>query len=214
MSDKPSAPPSAPPSGSVPPAGVPQKSSSGLLWIGLLLLIVGGGGVYLRMQKSGQTTETIPAPVAPPQGESELAKAAAELNEAPPPPPPEETPEAAPTPATEPAKTAAKGGGGCSGNCQGTETPKLLSALQSKAGQARSCYNRALRLNSNLEGKLTASVRVGPTGAPCSVSITADTLNDPGVKSCVTQMFRSSEYPAPQGGCVQVNVPISFVAKQ
>jgi hypothetical protein len=201
--------------GSISPPGVPTKSGSGLVWLGLLLLVVGSGGVYLRMQKSApESTEARPAP--PPAGPAtnDAAKAAAELNDAPPPPPPEEAPaEPAPTPSSEPTKTAGKASAGCSGACQGSETPKLVSALQAKAGQARSCYNRALRLNSTLEGKMTASVRVGPSGAPCSVTITSDTLNDAGVKSCVTQMFRSSEYPAPQGGCVQVNVPLSFVAK-
>jgi hypothetical protein len=212
MSEK----PSAPPSGSVPPAGVPTKSSSGLVWVAVVLLLVAGGGVFFRMKKAEPTeTATTVTPTAQPDQGKEIAQAAAELNDAPPPPPPEETPEAKTPDSAEPAKASGpKNPGGCSGACQGTETPKLISALQAKGGQARSCYNRALRLNSALEGKLTASVRVGPTGTPCSVSIINDTLNDPAVKSCVTQMFRSSEYPAPQGGCVQVNVPLSFVAKQ
>lgn len=201
----------------MPPAGVPTKSGSGLVWIGLGLLIVGGGGVYFRTQKSAHSevqTETV-TDVAPAKTDA-TAKAAAELNEAPPPPPPEEPTEAKPDPAVEQAKgqgVKSGGNGGCSGACQGAETPALVSKIRATAGQARSCYNRALRLNTGLEGKMTASVRVGPSGAACQVSIVGDTLNDAGVRSCVTQMFRSTPYPAPQGGCVQIDVPLNFVAK-
>lgn len=203
---------SEPPAGSIRPAGVPTKSGSGLLWLGLALLLVGGGGAYFRLSKH-RGSEPATAPPAPAVVRDDSASKAAELNEAPPPPPPEEA--AAPEkPAEEAPKAAgAKGNAGCSGACQGVETPALVSALRAKAGQARTCYNRALRLNTGLEGKMTASVKVGPTGAPCQVSITGDTLNDAGVRSCVTQMFRSSSYPAPQNGCVQIEVPLAFVAK-
>jgi len=186
--------------------------------MGLALLLIAGGGVYLRTRKPadpGAATETLaPAPQAKTDA---TAKAAAELNEAPPPPPPDETEEAKPDPsAAEQAKAqGAKSGGGagCSGACQGAETPALVSKIRATAGQARNCYNRALRLNAGLEGKMTASVRVGPSGTACQVNIVGDTLNDAGVRSCVTQMFRSTPYPAPQGGCVQIDVPLNFVAK-
>jgi len=205
-----------PPAGSMPPAGVPTKSGSGLVWIALVLLVAGGGGVYFRTQKSADSeVQTETKVTAPPPTADVAAKAAAELNDAPPPPPPEEPTEVKPDPsAADSAKTqATKSSGGCSGTCQGAETPALVSAIRATAGQARNCYNRALRLNTGLEGKMTASVRVGPNGAACQVNIVGDTLNDAGVRSCVTQMFRANPYPAPQGGCVQIDVPLNFVAK-
>jgi hypothetical protein len=79
---------------------------------------------------------------------------------------------------------------------------------------ARGCYDRALRNNSNLAGKLTIAVRVAQNGSACSVNATSDTLGDPSVTSCVLQKFRSGKYPRPRGGCVDAAVPISFVSQK
>jgi hypothetical protein len=34
------------------------------------------------------------------------------------------------------------------------------------------------------------------------------------VGSCVLSRFRGQNFPAPSGGCVTVNIPISFTIKQ
>jgi hypothetical protein len=83
--------------------------------------------------------------------------------------------------------------------------------LGGKGGQARSCYERALTHNSSLTGKLVASVRVGPNGNVCTASASNDTLGDAAVTNCVLSRFRSGKFPKPIGGCVDVNVPLSFV---
>ncbi|MBM4361481.1 MAG: AgmX/PglI C-terminal domain-containing protein, partial [Deltaproteobacteria bacterium] len=105
------------------------------------------------------------------------------------------------------------GGGGCSGACKGNATPALQAALGGAAGSARGCYERALRTNSMLQGKLVVGVRVAPGGGTCNASIVTDTLGDGAVGSCVLQKFRGGTFPAPAGGCVDVQVPISFMPK-
>lgn len=93
-------------------------------------------------------------------------------------------------------------------------TVALQRTLRAKAGQARSCYNRALSNNdSELSGSLTVNVRVGPKGEACRVSIGSDTLGDSDVSRCVAQRFRSGDFPLPNGGCVDVAVPINFVSQ-
>jgi hypothetical protein len=99
----------------------------------------------------------------------------------------------------------------CDSPCNGRETAELLSALGAKAGQARSCYEKALSNNGALAGRLEVAVRVSPTGSACSASIGKDGLGDAAVTSCLLSRFRSGKYPQPTGGCVDVSVPMNFM---
>jgi hypothetical protein len=36
-------------------------------------------------------------------------------------------------------------------------------------------------------------------------------MGSPGVANCAANVFRNGTYPAPAGGCVDANVPMSFV---
>lgn len=102
----------------------------------------------------------------------------------------------------------------CDATCGGTATAELQSALRAKAGQARSCYERALSHNSELQGSLAVQVRIGPGGEVCAATLAKDKLGDPTVTGCVVQRFRGGPFPKPSGGCVDVEVPINFVPRQ
>jgi hypothetical protein len=171
------------------------------------LIAVALGGGLLVWRSTQQRPEPDPAPLA-----AKPAVPPPPLFEPPPPPPLEEpTPEPPPEPKPEPEKPTARRDTACDGECNGTVTAELSSALHGKAGQARSCYERALSHNSSLSGKLVASIRVGPSGSICSASAGNDTLGDAAVTNCVLSRFRSGKFPKPTGGCVDVAVPINFV---
>jgi hypothetical protein len=207
--------------GSHPGAGLPGKNSGRtLVLLGIVLLALAGAGVAWKLSQS----EAQPDDVAPPKAASAAEPAAAEappapeLAEAPPPPPPLDE-AAAPLPPGSldnlpNSSPTLKMSGGCPASCTGRETPALLSALRAKATQARGCYNRALRQNSTLSGKLRVETKVNSRGAACSVRVVEDTIKDPAVKSCVTEIFRNGTYPPPQGACVTLAAPLSFVAKE
>lgn len=196
---------------SEPPENVIPKRRGGGGWlIGLgVLLLLGAGGLVVwknQSQKDDEVVEesTVSVPSSQP--------ADAELAEPPPPPPPVDT---APAPSAVPSaapSTAAKASP-CGGTCGGTEGAGFEAALRARAGQARTCYNRGLRANAELEGRMTVSLRVGPSGTACSASIVSDTVGDPATASCVLDKFRSGTYPAPTGGCVGASVPLNFVTK-
>jgi hypothetical protein len=151
------------------------------------------------------------------------APAAVAAPEPPPPPPPDEpaAPPAAPgaiSPGPAPAKpgfmpkaSTVKRDPDCDDPCNGKETPELLSALGAKAGQARSCYEKALASNSMLAGRLEVSLRVSRTGTACSTSVGKDGLGDASVSSCVLSRFRGGKFPKPSGGCMDVSVPMNFM---
>ncbi len=156
-------------------------------------------------------------PPAPPPAPPPPASAVRAAPPPPPPPPPPEELEEEPPPEPEPKKverpSKPRVDPGCAGQCGGKVTAALQSTLRGKAGQARSCYNRALSQNSDLSGAMVINVRVGNRGQACRVSVEDDTLGEPSVSRCVAQRFRSGVFPKPQGGCVDVAVPINFVSK-
>jgi hypothetical protein len=175
--------------------------------------VVAAAGFLLY--KGMQQPDAPPAP--PPAPPAKVAAPPAQVFE-PPPPPPVEVDLPAQTPAAvaraEPPRPAARRLTGCDAECVGNATVDLQSALRAKAGQARSCYERALTHNSTLAGAALINVRVGPNGEPCSASVGQDALGDAAVTNCVVQRFRTGKYPKPAGGCVDVAVPISFVPAQ
>lgn len=134
------------------------------------------------------------------------------LAEPPPPPPPVETAHEAPSATAQP-RGRSRGAGGFCGDCAGTVTGALQGALQGQARRATGCYERALRMNPGLEGRMVLGVKVGPDGHVCSAGVSSSTLGDASVTTCVLQMFRSGVFPPPKGGCVEVEVPINFVPR-
>jgi hypothetical protein len=191
---------------------LPPTSGGGGLWIlAVLVLVACIGGLICWKVKSNDT----PAPIA---SVPLAATTPAALADPPPPPPPPDEPEAGPPEAG--VKMAAGNGGGTGGGscgaskCSGSAGPPLTSALSARAGSARGCYERALRVNAMLQGKLVVGVRVDSTGAVCNTSIAQDGIHSNEVSSCVLGMFRGAHFPPPSGGCVDVNVPMSFVPRE
>jgi hypothetical protein len=164
-------------------------------------------GAFLWLRKP------TPAPPAPPPVASAPVAVPTnpKLEDIPPPPPPEESSEAKPTgPRVVYVQNA-----GCDGKCRGTSPPELGQALQVRASQARRCYNQALAQDSQLKGHVSISVRIGPSGNVCSASVASNDMGTASVANCAANIFRSANaYPSPRGGCVDANIPISFVPQE
>jgi len=97
----------------------------------------------------------------------------------------------------------------CLGKCQGRASSELGLALQQRAAEGRRCYREALRATPTLEGRTVVRVRVGGDGSVCSATVkTSDMPAD--VNDCLLGLFQRQTYPAPSGGCVDAEVPLSF----
>jgi len=167
-----------------------------------------GGAVGLFAWRScankNEAAAPIPSVIVPPASASTNAK----LDDIPLPPPVEEKPEAGPPPKI----VYVQQSSGCDGKCSGSLTPELEQAIQIRGVQTRRCYNSALAVDSQLKGRVTITVRVGPGGNVCSANVTSNDMGSPGVASCAANIFRASQsYPQPHGGCVELGVPLSFV---
>jgi hypothetical protein len=191
-----------PPSSSVPPAGVPDSSGNSKYAIIAVLLVVAAGGIFAWRSFASRGEPPAPAPTAALASKPENPK----LEDIPMPPPPEAKPEAGGS------RTVYVQTGNCEGKCAGVASPELVGALTVRGNQARRCYNQALASDSSLRGHVTVAVRVGSTGNVCSANVASNDMGSPAVANCAANIFRTSGgLPSPRGGCVDANVPLSFV---
>jgi hypothetical protein len=197
-----SSPPSSPPS-SRRPAGVPESGNAKYAVIAIVLLL-GAGGLYAWRSASNRTEVPAPSPSVP---VADSTPTNPKLEDIPLPPPVEEKPEAGPPP-----RIVYVPSGGCEAKCTGASPPELVQALQVRGQQTRRCYNSALAQDSSLKGHVTIAVRIAPNGNLCSANILSNDMGSAGVAACAANIFRAnSSYPAPHGGCAEVNVPLAFV---
>jgi hypothetical protein len=200
------------PPSSRPPAGVPQGGNAKYAIVAAVLLIGIVALVALRTcskpAESGPSlaATTTASQVAPPPPTNP------KLDDIPPPPPPEEIVEAGPA---GPRIVAASGPPpGCDSRCSPSyATAELQAAINLRGQQARRCYNQALSRDPSLKGHVNIAVRIGPSGNVCSANVASNDMSSPAVAQCAANIFRVATYPAPRGGCVEANVPLSFVAQ-
>jgi hypothetical protein len=171
----------------------------------VVLLLAGIGGLLLwrSSQKPPETVIHAPDAAAPvatnPRIEEDL-----------PPPPPIQ--DAAPDPTVKRAGNGTPAANCGAPKCSGAATPDLESALQFRARQAKRCYESALENDNTLKGKVSIAVRVASNGQVCSAAVASNDMGSSSVAQCVANKFRQAGYfPAPRGGCVDTQVPISFV---
>lgn len=195
------------PPSSRPPAGVPQGGNAKYAIVALVMLFGIAAVVALRVcSRPPEPPPSVPVatasqPSAPPTNPK--------LDDIPPPPPVEEVIDAGPV---APRMVLAPSGG-CEGKCGGVAPPELEQALKVRGGQARRCYNQALSRDSSLKGHVSIAVRIGPSGNVCSANVASNDMSSPAVANCAANIFRLATYPSPRGGCVEANVPLSFVAQ-
>ena len=198
---------SKPPPSTGAPAGVPPSGNGKFVVLAVLLLGAVGGLIAWRSCQKPPEPVTVNVPVA---------------DAAPPPPtrnPDDDIP--LPPPVPDAGNDAGKKvvatsfSNQCDAKkCTGSATSELTTALSFRAKQAHRCYDNALAQDSTLRGKVSIAVRVGANGSVCSAGVASNDMGTPVVANCVANYFKSSPFPAPKGGCVDVNVPINFVPRQ
>jgi hypothetical protein len=77
-------------------------------------------------------------------------------------------------------------------------------------GRFRLCYEKGLRRNPNLQGRVAVRFVIGRDGATSNIGNGGSDLPDYGVVRCVIGEFFNLEFPQPQGGIVTVVYPVMF----
>jgi outer membrane biosynthesis protein TonB len=174
----------------------------------VLLLLVGGGlGAYFATRKDPE-----PPKAAPPVQNAERSTALTpDTIEIPSEEPVEEDAAVAePTPVKKP-RAAAGDPWECAGD---VPAAALRGALAEGSSAIRSCYERQLRNDNQLQGEVRLQVRIGNDGKVTHTRVTGN-MRDATVKSCMQGVAKSWSFPAPAGGsCAVFDAPFKFTPKQ
>ncbi len=101
-----------------------------------------------------------------------------------------------------------------SGDAEGGEgtldASRVAGILRSNIGGIRSCYERALRNNPTLSGRLEIHFTIGTSGRVTGSPSTSGLAAAPEVGSCIASRVRGLVFPAPEGGAVEFSFPFNF----
>jgi len=86
--------------------------------------------------------------------------------------------------------------------------------VKSRLGAIKACYERALKRNPNLSGKVVIHWTITQAGTVSGVDVETDTLGDAEVASCIKSLVARWRFPAPAGGSVEVSFPFVFQSSQ
>lgn len=93
----------------------------------------------------------------------------------------------------------------------GSLDPNIVAKeVRSRLAAIKGCYERALKRNPNLSGKIQVHWTITPAGTVTGIDIENDSLGDPEVASCIKSLVSRWRFPAPAGGAVEVSFPFVF----
>ena len=93
--------------------------------------------------------------------------------------------------------------------------PSLVSKeVRARIGAIKACYERALKRNPNLSGKVKVRWTITAAGTVSAVDIEEDSMGDSEVSSCIKGLVSRWRFPAPSGGSVDVVYPFVFQSSQ
>lgn len=94
---------------------------------------------------------------------------------------------------------------------QGRLPPEIIQRIiRGRYAQFRSCYERGLRRDRYLIGKVTVRFVIGRDGTITSIQPVCTSMPDREVVRCVTEEYKPLTFPQPEGGIVTVVYPIMF----
>ena len=86
--------------------------------------------------------------------------------------------------------------------------------VRTRLGAIKACYERALKRNPTLSGKVVIHWTITQAGTVSGVDVEQDTLGDAEVASCMKALVARWRFPAPSGGSVDVSFPFVFQSSQ
>ena len=86
----------------------------------------------------------------------------------------------------------------------------IASVVGRRKSAIKSCYEKQLRHNSKLAGKVRIQFTIEQSGRVSSVKVVEDTLSDPLVGKCIANAVQRFRFDKPDGGSVTVAYPFVF----
>jgi TonB family protein len=89
----------------------------------------------------------------------------------------------------------------------------IASVVKSKISGIKYCYEKELKNNPKLAGKVVVNFTIGETGEVTAYKVENSTINNAEVEQCILRMVRRWKFPPPSGGTVNVSYPFIFTAQ-
>lgn len=90
-------------------------------------------------------------------------------------------------------------------------TPSIIqNVVASKKASVRLCYERSLKAQENLKGKLKVGLRVLPSGKVQNTEILSPEFKGSVVGNCIRKTIRNWKFPAFDGGTQEIELPFVF----
>ena len=82
-----------------------------------------------------------------------------------------------------------------------------------RKGAIKYCYEKSLKVNPNLKGKVTIRFTIGSAGRITDIDVTENSTNDSGVAQCIVEKVRGWKFEPPAGGSVTFSYPFLLDTK-
>ncbi len=89
---------------------------------------------------------------------------------------------------------------------------EIARVVRSRISGVKSCYERELKKDPALAGKVVVQFTIGEIGRVTDCKVASATMNNPNVGRCICGRMGSWRFPPPTGGTVTVSYPFVFTA--
>lgn len=90
------------------------------------------------------------------------------------------------------------------------DTAAVKAVFDQHEAELQKCYERALKRDPALEGRVSVYMRIEPSGRTSTVRASSPTLTDSAAIDCMERAVRSWQFPSPEGGAVELRKPFAF----
>lgn len=95
--------------------------------------------------------------------------------------------------------------------CTGNAAAPLVESIRTRAANARSCYEDALKAAPTLKGRVLVEIRVTREGKACPIKLVQNDLASSTTLAPCLRALMEQTYPRPDDGCVDLSLPLRFV---
>lgn len=90
------------------------------------------------------------------------------------------------------------------------DSDRVAMTIRRGMAAVTTCYQRALKRNPKLGGKIGVRIMINAVGRVTGVEIDSDSMGDSQVTACIQSYVMRWRFPAPEGGPAEVAVPFVF----
>jgi len=101
---------------------------------------------------------------------------------------------------------------GSQGGSGKIDRASVESVFRRRKGAIQSCYERALKVNSQVQGKVAIRFTIGPAGTVTEISVSENSTGDSQIGACITEKVRTWPFPPPDEGSVTFVYPFMLTS--